>query len=222
MTDARPPLAVPDHLLRFSAALSARHPQDPEGIRQPQVDPLKAHAEARAHLDEFTGLLQTFGQHTGTAFQQRPSGVKHLDRYVEKYLDYDLVPLDILAAKFVFPTLRGLYEAAIQLDSVFQVEGFRDRFVRPRQSGYRDLQFVVSLSGHLAEVKLCHQLFDDLDAHEHTLYELRRRLEASDALSEIDTLVLDKLENVSAELFQTVWQRTLQKEVEDDEILSGR
>ena len=222
MDDAQPPPSFPALLQRIITSLSAQYPQDPKSVRQPQADALKAHAEARTHLAEFSARLQQLSEQTGTPHQQRPGGVKGLERYVEKYLEYDVVPLDILAAKLVFPTLLAVYRAAEQLAAVFSVVAFRDRFLNPQKSGYRDLQVVVDLGGHLAEVKLCHQLFDDLDVHEHKLFEMRRTLEARSPLSETETLVLDKLDDVSAQLFQEVWERALRKEVEDDTVLPGR
>ena len=118
-----------------------------------------------------------------------------------------MVPLDILAAKLVFPTLLAVYRAAEQLGAVFSVVAFRDRFLNPRRSGYRDLQVAIGLGGHLAEVKLCHHLLDDLDIHEHKLFKMRRTLEARSPLSETETLILDKLDDVSAQLFNEVWER---------------
>ena len=222
MDAAQPPPTLPPVLHRTSTLLSAQYPQDPKSVRQPQADALKAHAEARTHLAEFSARLQRLSEQTGTAHQQRPGGVKGLERYVEKYLEYDVVPLDILAAKLVFPTLLAVYRAAEQLGAVFSVVAFRDRFLKPRRSGYRDLQVVIDLGGHLAEVKLCHHLFDDLDVHEHKLFELRCTLEARSPLSEIETLVPDKLDGVSAQLFNEVWVRALREEVEDDTVLPGR
>ncbi|MFC4455298.1 hypothetical protein [Deinococcus sonorensis] len=215
-------LALPASLLSISASLSDQYPTDPKDARQTQVDALKAHAEARTFHAVFGGLLQQLTQHTETAHHQRPGGIKSLERYVEKYLEYDLVPLDILAAKLVFPTLEAIYAGASHLGQVFSVAAFRDRFLKPRSSGYRDLQFVVNLGGHLAEVKLCHQLFDDLDVYEHKLFETRRSLQARPSLSEIETLVLDKLDGVSAQLFQEVWERALRREVDGDAVLPGR
>jgi len=222
MDDPQLPSALPPPLLLISTSLSAQYPQDPKSVRQPQTDALKAHAEARTHLTEFSARLERFSEQTGTGHQQRPGGVKGLERYVEKYLEYDVVPLDILAAKLVFPTLLAVYRAAEHLGTVFRVVAFRDRFLKPRKSGYRDLQVVIDLGGHLAEVKLCHQLFDDLDVHEHKLFEMRRTLEARSPLSEIETLVLDKLDDVSAQLFNEIWERALREEVEDDSVLPGR
>lgn len=224
MDDSHPKPAplLPDSLRLISASLSARHPQDPAEARQLQIDALKAHAEARSHHTEFSRLLGELTKRTATDHQQRPRGVKGLERYVEKYLEYDLVPLDILAAKLVFSSLRAVYGGAGHLGQVFTVVAFRDRFLKPRDSGYRDLQFVVDLEGHLAEIKLCHHLFDDLDVYEHKLFEMRRSLQLRASLSEIETLVLDKLGGVSAQLFQEVWERALQKEVEDDTVLPGR
>lgn len=222
MTDSQAPPSLPPLLQPISASLSAQYPQDPKSVRQLQTDALKAHADARTHLTEFGTRLQQLGGRTGTSPQQRPGGVKGLERYVEKYLEYDVIPLDILAAKLVFLTLPAVYRAAEQLGTVFTVVAFLDRFLKPRESGYRDLQVVVDLGGHLAEVKLCHQMFDDLDVHEHKLFEMRRSLEAKSPLSEIEVLVLDKLDSVSAQLFQGVWERVLREEVEDDTVLPGR
>jgi len=224
MDASQPPqvLSLPEPLLSISASLSGQYPKDPKDARQTQVDALKAHAEARTFHSSFSALLQQLTRHAETTHQQRPGGIKSLERYVEKYLEYDLVPLDVLAAKLVFPTLGAVYAGAGHLGQVFSVVAFRDRFLKPRSSGYRDLQFVVDLGGHLAEVKLCHQLFDDLDVYEHKLFETRRSLQARPALSEIETLVLDKLDGVSAQLFQEVWERALQREVDDDAVLPGR
>jgi hypothetical protein len=225
MTDApspRPPV-LPAWLLSRSEALRQHAPTDPSDLRQPQPDALRAHAEARTFLQPFTRAVQALSDVTGVPVVQRADGVKRLERYVEKYLEYDVIPLDILAAKLVFPTLQALYEAAPQVSRVLTVAGFRDRFVQPRSSGYRDLQFVVDLGGHSAEIKLCHELFDQLDAHEHTLYELRRSLGARTALTSIDALVLDKLGTVSADLFDAVWRRVLSEEGNDEQrsALSG-
>jgi hypothetical protein len=215
MTDASsslPLAALPAWLLTSSQALGQSYPVDPARLRQRQSDALRAHAEARTLLQPFTAGLSTLSTSTGVLSVQRATGVKRLERYVEKYLEYDVIPLDILAAKLVFPTLHALYTAAPQVGQAFSVVGFRDRFVQPRSSGYRDLQFVVDLHGHCAEIKLCHGLFDQLDTHEHTLYELRRSLEARAELTTIDELVLDKLAAVSADLFSAVWTRVLSEE----------
>lgn len=119
-----------------------------------------------------------------------------------------MIPLDILAAKLVFPALLAVYRAVEQLGAVFSAVAFRDRFLKPRKSGNRDLKVVIGLRGHLAEVKRCHHLFDELDVHKHKLFEMRRTLEARSPLSEIETLVLDKLDDVNAQSFNEVWYST--------------
>lgn len=181
-------------------------------MRQVQVDALRAHAEARQKLPSFLEALEDLGKRLGVTSQSRPGGLKKLERYMEKYLRFDLVPLDILAAKLVFTDLQSLYQAAERVSESFTVVGLRDRFAQPRASGYRDIQFIVDLVGHYAELKLCHADFDELDAHEHTLYEMRRTLETKSVLSHIDTLVLDSLENLSAQWYSEIWKSVLLKE----------
>ncbi|MFC6662798.1 hypothetical protein [Deinococcus multiflagellatus] len=115
------------------------------------------------------------------------------------------MPLDILGGKYVFGQLAPLYAAAARVHEGFDVLAFQDRFLKPQASGYRDLQFVVSVQGHAAEIKFCHAAFDELDAYEHRLYEMRRVLERKAELSAIERIVLDTLIDASTLMYQQVW-----------------
>ena len=195
---------------------------DPAEMEQPEADFIRAYAAARAVVPAYARQLTAFGLATGTVPLSRPGGVKSLDRLVEKYSLTEELPLDLLAGKVVAGSLHDLYRLAGLAVKHFDVRGFRDRVVRPRASGYRDLQFIIQVEGQLAEFKVIHAVFDELDSYEHRLYEMRRSLEAkahavlaptSPSLSAIEVLVLDNLISVSAHLFQQAWNLVLRQEV---------
>lgn len=207
-----------------SLMLSQRALPDPAELEQLETNFIRAYSAARAAVPVFTAQLSHFGQITGAQASNRPGGIKSLERLVEKYSLTEELPLDVLAGKAVASSLREMYRLAALVPQQFAVRGLRDRLVRPRASGYRDLQFIVDIQGQLAEFKIVHTLFDELDAYEHRLYEMRRSLEArtgsavptgAPTLSVIEALVLDKLIDVSADLFQQTWKLVLRREVEE-------
>ncbi|MGM9319649.1 hypothetical protein [Deinococcus aquaticus] len=204
--------SVPDRGLSITLdavtqALRHRFPQRPSDIRQRQtIEQLPdAYAEAERLSNTFLSKLTAFGSQCGARATPRPTGVKSWGRTEEKGRLYGLVPLDMLGGKYVFDQLPPLYEAASRIHEEFEVLAFQDRFVKPQSSGYRDLQFVVSIEGHAAEVKFCHASFDELDKYEHRLYEMRRVLERQPELSTIERIVLDTLIDASTLMYQQVW-----------------
>ncbi|MBB5234315.1 hypothetical protein [Deinococcus budaensis] len=201
-------VSFPATLQPLSADLRTRFPLAPADVQQDEQDVERAYAQALELSNTFLTRLTTFGEQIQQRAMPRPSGIKTWERTFEKADAYGLVPLDILAGKYVFQDLRALYGAACRLEDVFQVRAFQDRFLQPQPSGYRDLQFVVTVEGHCAEVKLCHAAFDELDSYEHDLYKIRRKLEAKveDGISVIERLVLDTLIDASTLMFQRVWK----------------
>lgn len=191
----------------LSASLRTRFPRAPADVQQDEQDVGRAYARALELSNTFLAQLTTFGELVQQRALPRPTGIKTWERTFEKAGAYGLVPLDILAGKYVFQDLRTLYGAAERIEAVFQVRAFQDRFLQPQPSGYRDLQFVVDVEGHCAEVKLCHAAFDELDSYEHDLYKIRRKLEGKveDGISVIEQLVLDTLIDASTLMFQRVW-----------------
>ncbi|MBZ9715405.1 hypothetical protein [Deinococcus multiflagellatus] len=192
-------------LLKLTRALRDAFPRQPAQIRQPTDDLQEAYAQAKALSNEFLSQLTHFGTLSGARATPRPEGIKSWSRTEEKGSLFGLVPLDILGGKYVFDQLAPLYAAAARIGEGFEVLAFQDRFLRPQSSGYRDLQFVVSVEGHAAEVKFCHAAFDELDAYEHRLYEMRRVLERKAELSPIERIVLDTLIDASTLMYQQVW-----------------
>lgn len=199
---------------------------DPQDIAQPEPDFFVAYAAARARAGEFRATVEAFGARLRATATTRPGDVKSLERLVEKYTtSLSGFPLDVLAAKVVVSSLTQLYEVADSVAAHFEVVAYRDRILSPQKSGYRDVQFVVAVHGHglahYAELKIMHTLFDELDAYEHRLYEIRRGLEARqkerltadnthsspDLLSAVERVVYTQLGESSRALFAEVWLR---------------
>lgn len=218
-------------LAQLSVALTRRFPTPPNALKQPETDFFRLYAAARQREPSFRERVEAFAARHGVRGQTRPSGVKRLERIVEKYSTGLAFPLDLLGGKFVVTNLWDLYETADRVGLAFTVVGYADRTVVAQGSGYRDLQFVVDLEGHYAELKVVHEFFDELDAHEHRLYEIRRELDAkvknkslplseSDGsigaavLTPIERLVLDKLKGTSRELFDATWALVQDRERE--------
>lgn len=209
------------------ANLSLRGWPDPGEVEQPERDFFVAYAAARARVEDFRLQVERLGAALRVQASPRPSGVKRLERLVEKYTVSLTLPLDLLGCKVVVGSLRQQYEVADQLESFFTVVSYKDRILEPQKSGYRDLQFIVSVPGtglpHYAEVKVMHRVFDELDEHEHKLYEIRRGLEAQqkerlsrgqvgELLSPVERLVYEQVGASSRALYEGAWQLVLEQE----------
>ena len=211
-----------ERCVQMSAALRGLHPTDPRDIEQVQKEFVQAFTAAQERALTFERQVAAFGNHHGVEATSRPGGVKKLERMVEKYRNSLQLPVDLLGAKVVVDSLWGLYDVASKIPQLFPVVAYRDRVVF-NQKGYRDLQFVVDVGGHYAEVKVMHRLIDKLDSYEHRIYEIRRSLEAKQnipvpgtqdpvVLDPIEQLVLDKLRATSADLFNDAWKMVLAAE----------
>lgn len=209
------------------AGLSLRGWPDPGDTEQPERDFFVAYAAARARVEDFAAQVARLGTALGTQAMPRPSGVKRLERLVEKYTVSLTLPLDVLGAKVVVSSLAEMYEVADRLEEFFPVVAYRDRILQPQKSGYRDLQFIVAVPGtgldHFAEVKVMLRVFDELDEHEHKLYEIRRGLEAQqkerlsrgqsgDLLTPVERLVYEQVGVGSRALYQGAWELVLEHE----------
>lgn len=77
--------------------------------------------------------------------------------------------------------MDGVYQALARLQKHphVQVVRYDDRFLRPQSSGYRDIQLILRMSNnHLAEFRLHLASLDEVASWEHSLYEVRRDIEA--------------------------------------------
>ncbi|GGR09961.1 hypothetical protein [Deinococcus ruber] len=198
-----------------SAALYERWSDRPRP-RQSAPDLVSAYYEAHELLPKFQSEVEEFARSEDVRFRHRPDGVKSLDRVVEKMkLNTALIPIDLLGATVVCISLRDMYRVAERVAEVFDVVGFRDRMVFPVRSGYRDLQFSIRFGSHVAELKVVHELFADLDRYEHRMYEVQRAITAEFAgreLPQVENWVTQALNDASTTLYGKAWARVRDRE----------
>ncbi|ONI88848.1 hypothetical protein ALI22I_17950 [Saccharothrix sp. ALI-22-I] len=123
----------------------------------------------------------------GEAFSRKTekSRVRAADKIAE-YENHADKLTDLVGSKIQYGTMADAYKGLEVLLDKIQADGskvtivkFKDRFLKPQDSGYRDLQFNVRLqledgTFHVAELRLHLRSIDDVADFEHALYEVRR------------------------------------------------
>ncbi|MDQ7907787.1 toxin glutamine deamidase domain-containing protein [Phytohabitans sp. ZYX-F-186] len=138
------------------------------------VQAVRAQAELNAMAAEVAGDT---GEPAG---RSEPKNRQRAEDKVVKYRGEVSRLKDLAAAKVAFDTMADLYRG---LEQVRQHPGVTivkldDRFARPQDSGYRDIQMSVRTSnGHVAEFRLHLKSLDEVADWEHALYEIRRDLD---------------------------------------------
>jgi WD40 repeat protein len=161
--------------------LHTSHPPE-QAPFQAGEDLVEAYSAARSYQEEFTSTLAALAQACNAEWKARTNaGIKDANRSIEKMQKQNKprrLPTDLLAGTLVVPTVAQMYDVAEQVEQHFKVVSFLDRMIYRTKSHYGDLQFLISLDGHLAEVKIQHQLFHNIDGYEHRLYEIQRSMDA--------------------------------------------
>jgi WD40 repeat protein len=193
-----------------SWALHLRTPPDRAPV-QGGSDLVDAYRAAKRHAARFAEQLQQFGKAHGARVRIRPgSGIKDANRSVEKLLNKPGgLPTDLLGGTLIVDSMARMYELAERLEEAFEVVGFRDRMIYRVRSQYGDLQFSVMLEGHLAEVKVVHDLFQQIDRYEHRVYEIQRSLDAEftdEDLPLAERFVGDALAMASRQMYTAAWE----------------
>ncbi|MFG1673184.1 toxin glutamine deamidase domain-containing protein [Micromonospora sp. NPDC049282] len=88
---------------------------------------------------------------------------------------------DLAAGRVSYQAVDDLYAglASLCTNPHLRVARFEDRFRKPQDSGYRDIQFLVRTStGHIGEFRLQLGALDQVAEWEHSLFEVSRDLEA--------------------------------------------
>jgi hypothetical protein len=177
-----------------------------------------AYTLAENYKVPFNAFVRRIGVTYGIVGLPRPTpGIKSLERTLEKAQD-GIVPLDLLGGKFVVASLEQAYFVAGQIPNHFQVVAFKDRHLKPQKSGYRDLQFIVSISYRnspnlLVEVKVILRSIDQVSETEHRLYEYRRTLEAmatTRTLTRTEQEIQKFLQEKTPLLYNEQWIPTLE------------
>ncbi|WFE50176.1 toxin glutamine deamidase domain-containing protein [Micromonospora sp. WMMD1155] len=160
-----------------------RRQADP-AYRQHYLDGLYAAAVvAQAELNQLAVSLAQVGDHRvgEPGWRSQPKDRRRAEDKVDKHQGDASKLLDLAAAKVEFRSLGDLYAALERLRDhpAAVIRGYDDRFISPRDSGYRDVQLVLQMSnGHLAEFRLHLEALDAVAVWEHVLYEVRRDVEA--------------------------------------------
>ncbi|MFI7425542.1 toxin glutamine deamidase domain-containing protein [Micromonospora sp. NPDC049836] len=140
----------------------------------------EAAAVAQLEIDR---LGQKLAAQASAEYRPRP-GPKARKRAEDKIAKYggDVSRLlDLAAGRLSYQRLADLYSGlvALQQDSQVRIVRFEDRFLDPQDGGYRDVQMMLSTSsGHVAEFRLQLAALDNVAEWEHSLFEVRRDLEA--------------------------------------------
>ncbi|MGW3891867.1 toxin glutamine deamidase domain-containing protein [Micromonospora chokoriensis] len=193
--DQPQPTPLTDEQRRISASIQL--PDDPvtqpgfdkrrqadPSCRQLYLDGLYAAAVvAQAELNQLAVSLAQVGDHRvgEPGWRSHPKDRRRAEDKVNKHQGDASKLLDLAAAKVEFRSLQDLYAALERLRDHpgAVVRGYDDRFISPRDSGYRDVQLVLQMSnGHLAEFRLHLEALDAVAVWEHVLYEVRRDVEA--------------------------------------------
>ncbi|MFJ2085123.1 toxin glutamine deamidase domain-containing protein [Micromonospora chokoriensis] len=160
-----------------------RRQSDPS-YRQLYLDGLYAAAVvAQAELNQLAVSLAQVGDHRvgEPGWRSQPKDRRRAEDKVDKHQGDASKLLDLAAAKVEFRSLQDLYAALERLRDhpAVVIKGYDDRFISPRDSGYRDVQLVLQMSnGHAAEFRLHLEALDAVAVWEHVLYEVRRDVEA--------------------------------------------
>lgn len=119
--------------------------------------------------------------------------------------------VDVVAAKVIFDTVEDIYRAVawLERDSPFEILRFKDRFLPPMKSGYRDiLMNVRAPSGQVAELRLhLAGIENRSETFEHTIFEVTRDMKtfADDAGREMNARELRFKRSVSDETNMIFW-----------------
>jgi WD40 repeat protein len=180
---------------------------------------VEAYRQARAHVVQFQKTVEACAASLNVTARLRPGNLKDANRTIEKMAkgsaeSEPILPVDLLGGTLICQSISEMYRVAERLHDHFQVVGFRDRMVRSVAAGYRDLQFNVSLDGHIAEIKIMHTLMAQADAYEHKIFEIQRGIEAHHRakLPLVEGLVKKSLYLASRRLYSNVWAEILARE----------
>jgi hypothetical protein len=177
------------------------------------ADFANAYRQAKRLKKDFSMFVTTIAsQLPNQGAACRPDLVKSQARATQKFVASGVVPCDFLAAKIVVGSFREAYEVAAKLPALAQVVHFQDRFLMPQRSGYGDLQFLVNFKDHIAEIKVVHFRFDEVDVYEHKLYEISRAFVGQQVLSKPLAVLVAGVVSLSKQVYSALWDDVLTME----------
>ncbi|GAB2661464.1 phosphoribosylglycinamide formyltransferase [Vibrio panuliri] len=193
------------------------------GITSTYDQPLQPYSDfdvlySKAHQAQFE--LETICKSTAllTGTDAYFAGVKSTQRAQEKIaleLDNQVNRItDLARATIVADDVASLMEAYEKLSRETTIVKVKNRFKKPAESGYRDLNVLVKLpkTNLVAEVQLHLKAIADVKSgKEHELYEQIQNIERSAdaqqrALTEFEMAQIDHMRRQSRQLYQDAWQ----------------
>lgn len=218
----------PSESVRICLANQERGFPLPSAIRHDQTNFLRIYADAAIRVEELRRIVTAFSEEHGCDFGIRPNGVKSISRIYQKFhekSDEERIPIDILGCKLIANSLDEMYQISEKVFDNFDVRAYRDRIIQPQVSGYRDLQFVIGISGHPCELKIVHNLLNQLDKYEHKIYELARSIEEAELedygentetpreiLNKSQKIIVRELQEASVRVYREAWVSLLKGE----------
>jgi hypothetical protein len=193
----RPPKDTPlsSEQRQISEEIQSTLPRDKP--TQPRYDPNLSRDEYLDELyrqaanadEELRPLTKRLAEITGGKPGFR-KGLKGRERALDKVLEYEKEGanasrlVDIAGSKIVFNSLDDLYAALDrirhEIESLPRIDiaQIKDRFIKPQDSGYRDILMNLRMTNnHIVEFRLHLQQFDEVAAIEHDLYDVIRTME---------------------------------------------
>jgi hypothetical protein len=151
---------------------------------------------------------------------QFPNGLKGMERALQKInADYkgDASRItDITRGRIVYETLDDLYSGLKTLHEEGVIAYFKDRFLKPADSGYSDILTNVELSNtHIGELRLELRQINEVASVEHLIYEQIRSIKAEVLIEGRDltpqeTMIMDNLQIQAQKLYHDAWQKLIQ------------
>ncbi len=198
VASTEPPALMPTRLTGAHLAVSESFTTDGVEAAQPGFDLTRLgdaayrkqfldqlYEEAAVAQSELNALGRDLAESCGGGAEYHPRREpKDRGRAEDKIKGYggDASQLKDLAGGYVsFGNLDELYGGLARLrnDGRLDLVKFEDRFQSPQKSGYRDVQmFLRASNGHIAEFRLQLAPLDRVATWEHSLFEVRRDLEA--------------------------------------------
>jgi hypothetical protein len=180
---------LPEDLARQSADANAQNPANKPKQNTTDIDELyKQAGKAAPELNKTTEDIakQTGGKAEYRIDENGEPGLKGRDRAQEKVDEYKAEGgdadqlVDIAGSRIVYKSLAEVYKALEVIKQQCDVVYFKDRYVRPVPSGFRDLLFNVRMSnGHIVELRVTLEAVEAVAKLEHAeSYQLRRTIEA--------------------------------------------
>lgn len=105
---------------------------------------------------------------------------KGMQRVLDKVASYggDASQLkDLVRSRVVYGSLDEAYAAVKTVAEKFEIVGYKDRFIGPMDSGFRDILMNVKLpNGHIGELRLSTETIEAIAKIEHPVYEQVRAI----------------------------------------------